>query len=68
MRLKQDAEQDLQAAGRNRAKAQEAKAQIAQHEAKAADLKRQIDELGIKITELQKGKKEKEAAATVKSN
>jgi len=68
MRLKKEAEQDLQAAGRNRAKAQEAKAQIAQHEAKAADLKRQIDELGIKITELQKGKKEKEAAATVKSN
>lgn len=66
MRLKQEAEQDLQAAGRNRAKAQEAKAQIAQHEAHAADLKRQIDELGIKITELQKAKKE--AAATVKSN
>jgi len=72
MRLKQEAEQDLQASRGNRAKTQEAKAQIAQHDAKAADLKRQIDELAVKITELQKAKKEKdkdkEPAAAVKTN
>ena len=68
IRLKQEAEQDLQAAGRNRAKTQEAKAQIAQHDAKAADLKRQTDELAVKITELQKAKKDKEPAAAVKTN
>ncbi len=49
---KAQAEQDLRAAGRDRAKIEEAKAQVAKHEAHATELKRQIDELGTKITEL----------------
>jgi len=67
-RLKQEAEQDLRAARGNRAKVEQAKGQIAEHEARAADLKRQIDELGVKVAELTKAKKEAEAAAAVKSN
>jgi tetratricopeptide (TPR) repeat protein len=65
-RLKQEAEQDLQSARGNRGKVEEAKARLAEHEQRAGDLKRQIDELGIKIAELQKA--QKEAAATAKTN
>jgi len=53
-RLKDAAEQDVKAARVDRAKIERAKAQAQQHEGRAADMKRQIDELGTKITELQK--------------
>ncbi len=61
-RLQRDAEADLQAA-RGRANIEQAKAKLAQREARTADLKRQIDELATKITELQKAQKEAAAAA-----
>ena len=67
-RLKQQAENDVRAAKGNRAKAEEAKAAIAQHDARATQLKTQIDELGTKIAELQKAQKAAAAAASAKPN